>query len=323
MKRGLALLAAAAVIPLAGLLARGWSRSPGASLPMRSAALIVKARGNRLADPERFRAAILARSYPTVPNLPAAMHTRFNVREEEVAGRRTVMVAPRADASRWVILYNHGGAYVNELVEPHWAIVQALVEATGATVVVPIYPLSPESDNRAAFPYLMAVYRHILETTDAKHVVLAGDSAGGGLALGEAIEFRRLGLPTPGRIILFSPWLDLTLADRAARDVEKHDVMLGIDALRLCGQWWAGGDDPKSPRLSPLYADLAGMPPIDIYQGTADLLVVDVRSFVSKAREAGVLGDYGEYPDAFHVFVGATFTPEARDVFKRIGQTLI
>lgn len=122
----------------------------------------------------------------------------------------------------------------------------------------------------------------------------------------------------PGRIILFSPWLDLTLADPEARKLETKDVMLAVDTLRMCGAWWAGEDDPRLPRLSPLYADLKGLPPIELYQGTNDIFVVNARTFVKKVEAAGGAIHYGEYPGAFHVFVGATFTPEAKDVFNRI-----
>ena len=189
-------------------------------------------------------------------------------------------------------------------------------------MTVPLYPLSPESDHRAAFAMLGDVYRKVIARTAPADTVIAGDSAGAGLALGQVIDVRSKGLPAPGRIILFSPWLDLTLADPRAREVEPRDIMLGIDSLRLCGRWWAGATDPKSPILSPLYADLKGLPPIDLFQGTRDLFVVDSRTFAARAKSAGTTIRYAEYPGAFHVFEGATFTPEAKDVFRRIGAAL-
>lgn len=318
MKKRYLLPAVALVIPVVAFAAHALTVKNGGSVAMQAATLAIKARGKPLADPDAFRVAILKRAYPSPAPIPAAMQEAFDIHEIDIDGHKVIVVAPKSGVSRWNIIYNHGGAYVNDLVGPHWDIVKALVQATGATVTVPIYPLAPEFNNRQAYPFLANVYRSVLSKTAASSVVLAGDSAGGGLAIGEAIEFKRLGLPAPARIIAFSPWLDLTLADPAARAVEPHDIMLGIDALRLCGNWWAAGDDPKSPRLSPLYADLKGFPPIDIYQGTEDLLVVDARTFAAKAKKAGTPVHYGEYNGAFHVFVGATFTPEAKDVFARI-----
>jgi epsilon-lactone hydrolase len=293
--------------------------TPGqGSFTMRLAAEVIALRGKPLADTEKFRTSVLGRTQPVVAAIPAEMRTRLQVSERLVEGNRVFTLAPGSSGSRKRIVYLHGGAYVNELTKPHWDIIAKLIEATGATVIVPIYPLAPENDHRAAFAFLDSVYRQILANTAADDVVLAGDSAGAGLALGMVVDARDKGLPMPGRIILFSPWLDLTLADPHARAVEADDVMLAVDALRMCGAWWAGDDDPRLPRLSPLYADLKGLPPIELYQGTNDIFVVDSRTFVKKVQAAGGAIHYGEYPGAFHVFVGATFTPEAKYVFGRI-----
>lgn len=322
MKKRYMIPALAIFVPLIALTAHAIMVTDRGSLAMQAATLAIKARGKPLANPDAFRSGILKRTYPSPAEIPTRMQKALNVREDTLDGRKVITLTPKSGASRWHIVYNHGGAYVNDMVGPHWDIVNALIDATGATVIVPIYPLAPEFNNRTAFPFLVQVYRRVLATTPASNVVLAGDSAGGGLALGEVIEFKRLGLPLPARVIAFSPWLDITLTDVSARAVEPHDIMLGIDALRLCGSWWAAGDDPKSPRLSPLYADLKGFPPINIYQGSNDLLVVDARTFAAKAKRAGTSVYYREFEGSFHVFVGATFTPEAKQVFREIGAAL-
>jgi epsilon-lactone hydrolase len=302
-----------AVIGLGTALALGEG-----SVAMRAATLFLKAGGKPLADTEATRKKFLSRTYPSPAPIPASLADKVNVTEETTGGHKVFTLVPKTNASKRHFIYYHGGAYVNDVAGPHWDIIGALIDATSATVTVPIYPLSPEKNHRSAFAFLADVYRNVLTKAAAGDVVLAGDSAGGGLALGQAIEFRDQKMPMPGRIILFSPWLDLTLADPEARKLENKDVMLAVDALRMCGVWWAGGDDPRLPRLSPLYADLEGLPPIELYQGTNDIFVVDSRSFVRKVQAAGGSIHYGEYKGAFHVFVGATFTPEAKDVFRRI-----
>jgi monoterpene epsilon-lactone hydrolase len=115
--------------------------------------------------------------------------------------------------------------------------------------------------------------------------VLAGDSAGGGLGL--ALRLRDAGLSLPSRLILFSFCLDLTLALPAGREVEPQNAMLGIEALRRAGALWANGADLATPCLSPFHADMEGMPPIHIFQGSHDLLAPDSRSFADRARAAG------------------------------------
>jgi epsilon-lactone hydrolase len=278
--------------------------------------------GKPLAHPDEFSRKILNRTGVVVAKMPEAFLGKYTINEEIINGGRLITLSPKSDPSGWNIIYTHGGAYVNEFSKPHWDIVEALIDSTSATITVPIYPLAPEFNNRDAFKFLVEVYKKTLLTTSAQRIVMSGDSAGAGLALGQVIEFRMLGLPLPSRVIAFAPWLDLTLSDTASVSVEPTDIMLGIEALRRCGLWWAAGDDPKTPRLSPLYADMHGMPPIDIFQGSLDLLSVDARSFVVKAKEAGGAVRYFEYPGAFHVFMAATFTPESKDVFQKIRDVL-
>jgi monoterpene epsilon-lactone hydrolase len=316
MKKRIALPAVAVGLTIATagvLLARGQG-----SIAMRAATLVLKASGKPLADLEAAKRSIASRQYPSPAPIPASLAAQISVERHQVGGNSVITLTPRVGASRWHIIYYHGGAYVMELTKPHWDIIGALMEATGATVTVPIYPLAPEHSNRDAFPFVTEVYRQVIAKTAPSNVVLAGDSAGGGLAVGEALELRRQGLPAPARLILFSPWLDLTMADPEARALEPVDVMLTVDSLRECGKMWAAGDDPRLPRLSPFYADLKGLPPIDLYQGTHDIFVVDARTFVRKVKMASGSIRYAEYPGAFHVFVGATFTPEAKEVFRSI-----
>jgi epsilon-lactone hydrolase len=322
VKKSKFLLCLAASTPLLALALRAATDRNRGSLAMRAAAFLIKARGKPLANVEKFRKTISNRVYPSPAAIPTSMQRLLDVHEDMIGGRKVLTLAPKAGASRWHIVYHHGGGYVGALIAPHWNVIHALIDATGATVTVPMYPLAPEFNNRDAFPFLAEVYRSVLAKTSATEIVLAGDSAGGGLALGQALELARLGLPLPARIILFAPWLDLTLSDPAAREVEARDLMLSIEALRLSGQWWAAGDDMRLPRLSPLYADLGGLPPINIYQGADDLLVADARSFARKGRAAGNDLRYREFPGAFHVFVAATAAPEAKTVFAEIGEHL-
>ena len=122
--------------------------------------------------------------------------------------------------------------------------------------------------------------------------------------------------------MLFAPWLDLTLTDPAIRDVEKRDVMLPVDTLRMSGEWWAGGEDARQPWLSPFYGDLTQLSPIDIFQGTDDIFIVDARAFYQRALALGADVQLYETPGGFHVFMGALWIPEAQDVFRQVGRNL-
>ncbi len=183
-------------------------------------------------------------------------------------------------------------------------------------------PSHPRTQPRTSISLLEEVYRTVLTHTPAERVVLCGDSAGGNLALAQAILYRDLNLLRPARLVLFAPWLDLTLSDPEIRQVETRDVLLRVDSLRPAGLWWAGNNDPHYRLLSPLYGDLRDLPPIDIFSGTDDIFIVDIRTFKARASSVKTAVHLYETPGGFHVFMGLTWLPEARAVYHQIGQTL-
>lgn len=166
------------------------------------------------------------------------------------------------------------------------------------------------------------MYERVLATTPAQHVILCGDSAGGNLALTQALHYRDRHLPLPGRVMLFSPWLDLTLTHPDVASIEPQDPMLARPGPREAATWWAGGDPLSLPLLSPLHADLRGLPPVDVFQGTLDILWPDTQRFAEQVAAAGGHVHLHTYPGAFHVFPATTYTPEAQDVFRTIRQLL-
>jgi monoterpene epsilon-lactone hydrolase len=297
----------------------------GACVPsasMRLTAAILRVVPTMPSDPAELDRQVVGRTYPQVPAFPAGFHRRYQIDEHTVLGHRVIRVAPKTGGSRNIIVYTHGGSYVYELGRFHWGILDALIQSTGATVIVPIYPLAPEHPYTDAYALLDRVYRDLLAEVPAERIVLCGDSAGGGLALGQAIALRDQGLPLPGRVVLFSPWLDLILSNPEIPALDPIDAMLDAGALRHLGAWWAAGADLRAPYLSPLWADLQGLPPIDVYQGTADLLWPDARALRDRVHEVGGKISLHETEGGFHVFMGATYTPEARRVYAQVAEGL-
>jgi acetyl esterase/lipase len=123
-------------------------------------------------------------------------------------------------------------------------------------------------------------------------------------------------------VVLFSPWLDISMSNPAAAQVEEQDPILGIAALRQCDVWWAGGDDARNPLLSPVFADLSGLPPMDVFHGTADVLIADACLLREKVKQAGGEIHLYEYPGAFHDFVGVPFLPESQHALARVAEVL-
>ena len=132
----------------------------------------------------------LLRTKPPDAAPPVWFRARYDLIRREVRGRAVLTARPRAGGTGPHIVYLHGGGYVWPLIRPHWWVVDRLIRATGGTVSVPLYPLAPESDHSDAYQFLVASYGELLDAAPSCRPVLAGDSAGGGLALGLAVKLR-------------------------------------------------------------------------------------------------------------------------------------
>jgi acetyl esterase/lipase len=240
------------------------------------------------------------------------------VEESTVDGFPVIRLTPRSGATGDHLVYTHGGCYVYPILATHWNLVARIIRDTGVTVTVPLYGLAPGHQVDEAYALLERVYDGI----DAERVFLAGDSAGGGLALGQALHYRDTGRRAPAGIVLFSPWVDITLADAEADALVRLDPMIAPAGLRAAGSWWAGELDPHSPLVSPLYGDLAGLPPVHTFQGGRDILAPDAESLTRALRAAGTEAELELFPTAFHVFVGAPWTPEAQRALRRVAEIL-
>lgn len=265
-----------------------------------------------MATAEKARAAMAGP--PGEHHPPARLRRRYRVSESPVDGFPCYTIAPRErPESGTVVVYLHGGSFFREISWWHWRFIERLV-AAGHRVEVPIYPLAPRHTYRAARPYLTAVYRRVLGEFEAERVVLAGDSAGGTLALLLAQALPAAGLPLPARLILLAPCLDMRLANPEIDRVQDADPWLARPGLLEAGRVWAGGDDLGLPELSPINGPVAGLPPTDIYVGTHDILHPDARLF---AERAGAAVRLVAEPGAFHVYPLVP-VPEAGPVIRRI-----
>ena len=297
-------------------------RFPKPSLTMRFTGWLIGRRSSELDDPVELHENVPHRAAPQDAPMPKSFNSDFDVKRWTVEGQKVVTLHPKSGKSERHIIYFHGGGFFLPMFKEHWPLVGALAETLGVSVTVPLYHVVPEHDYRPATALAEAVYDKVAEEHEHSKIVLAGDSAGGNFAVSLALKRRDAGQPQPGRLILFAPWLDLTLADPAARDVEERDVMLGVDSLQVLGEWWAGDRDPIDPYCSPFYANPAGLPPTAIFQGRDDIFVVDNRSFAAKAAEAGVSVKLYEYEGAPHVFMAVTRTREAKDTFTLVDRFL-
>lgn len=259
----------------------------------------------------RERAELIALLYPT----PA------DVRVEQVDAdgvAADLLVPPGVDEQR-VLLYLHGGAYVAYSPRSHRELAARLARAAGCAALVPDYRLAPEHPHPAAVEDAMTAYGWL--RGQGRLVAVAGDSAGGGLALALAQRLRESGQEPPAAIALLSPWTDLLLTGDAITEVHD-DLTLDAERLRGAGQMYAGGADLEHPELSPLHADLAGLPPLHIEVGTGEILLSDSTRLADAARTAAVDVHLEAADGLPHVFQVFATTPEAVASTDRIGAFL-
>ena len=140
-----------------------------------------------------------------------------------------VFIVNGGTKAKKTVLYIHVGAYLSHANQDHWRAAERIAEETGVTVVIPMYPLAPVHIFEEAYTLLHDLYSSLRKTVGAQNIVLAGDSAGGALALGLCEELAKKGEDMPGRLILISPWVDATMSHAGMEEMEKHDPMLKRD----------------------------------------------------------------------------------------------
>jgi epsilon-lactone hydrolase len=253
---------------------------------------------------------------------PLSLRRKVRLELSELAGVRVDRYsAPHHRGHEPTVLYIHGGGYVTCSPASHRDAIPRIAHVTGARVIAPYYRLAPEHPFPAALEDVLGVYRAILaQGTHPDRVVIGGDSAGGGLALAVMLRLREEGAPLPRAAFLISPLVDLTIAREQLQDVAPHDY-LGPDVVIENGRAYAGMQPLTNPLISPLLADLTGLPPMLVQSGEWELLNEQHHRFVARARAAGVDVHYEEAPGMLHAYACfAGVVPAGRAALASIGQ---
>ena len=215
---------------------------------------------------------------PTPP--PKNLKTRF---EDNQNGR--VFYANEGSTSRNTVFYIHGGAYFMDFTGPHWRLLEKLIKGTDAQVIAPAYRLVPFATYREAFDLIVPLYREYCETHPDKNTILMGDSAGGGLALALTEHFNAEGIHMPDRLILLSPWVDVSMDNEQIREYESLDPFLKVTPLRDCAEQWKGGLDVHDWHISPIYGNLKGIRNVTVFVGTDGIFYPDITKFFGMLDE--------------------------------------
>ncbi|MBU9943984.1 MAG: alpha/beta hydrolase [Dermatophilaceae bacterium] len=284
---------------------------------MRAVALYVRAtRKKRYATREAGLAFLHSAKGPSDPPAKALGDSRVST--HRVRGRDVHVVrGPGHTASAaGAVVYLHGGAYTNEVVDQQWAFVAALAARTGVEVHVPIYGLAPHHTASEAVDLVAEVVHGLV--AQGRSVVLLGDSAGGGLALVAAQQAAPAVRQRVAGLLLIAPWIDLTMANPAVDAVEPTDPWLTRAGLHPIARSWAGDLALDDPVVSPLFGDLTGLPPVEVRVGTRDITAPDCRELERRMPDGAAF--------ALHVEDGAIHdypllpTPEGRAASREIGE---
>jgi epsilon-lactone hydrolase len=227
----------------------------------------------------------------------------------------------RVAADDRVVLHLHGGAYLIGSPRSHRGLASSLSRTSRSAVVLPEYRLAPGHVYPAALEDAMGAYRWLVEDRGFRpgRIAVTGDSAGGGLGLGLLLRLRDEGYELPACYVGMSPWVDLAGGSPLLAELDELDPWLTAAMMAPVARMYAGDTPLDDPLLSPVYADLTGLPPMLIHAGTHEILLDDARRLVASARQAGVDASLGEFAEMWHVFQAFPGLPETRRSLREIG----
>ena len=211
-----------------------------------------------------------------------------------------------------VILYLHGGGYVYGSAKTHGKMIGQIACAASSKALALDYRLAPQHPQPAAIEDVCAAFRNLVKTgTSPRQIVVAGDSAGGGLVVSALVALRDAGDMLPAAGVCISPWVNLTCSDESFASNSQYDPVTR-EACLVAASAYLNGSNPRTPEVSPLFADLKGLPPLLIHAGGLEVLRDQISEFAKRAKSAGNEVEIQVYEDMVHVWhLYSGFTPEA------------
>lgn len=255
---------------------------------------------------------------------PKLIRLKAEVVKENIEGMDYYIIN-RKEAEKNVVLYMHGGCYVNQPVYFHWKFIEQIAVNTDYTIYVPIYPKAPNCTYIQCYDKVLKLYLKILGEDECcidKNIAFMGDSAGGGFILAFAQYLRNLKIKNADNIIMISPWLDMSLENPDVKALEEIDPSLETYGIVQMAKMWAGGSTFDNFMLSPLKGSLDGLGKPTIFIGTHEILLPDARALRDKLSAKNIDFNYFEYPYMNHVFPLFPIIPEAKKAKKSIYKIL-
>ena len=226
------------------------------------------------------------------------------VEQTQIAGVNVDWLRPKNAREDKVLLYLHGGAYVIGSPRTHRQLVSHTARAAGVVAVLPDYRLAPEHPFPAAIDDAVAVYNGLLASGfKPEDIIISGDSAGGGLSVATLLQLRHAGLPMPAAAVLLSPFLDVTGSGESATTRADRDPWFDVADLHVVAAYYCPDESEwQNPLVSPVFANVAGLPPMLIQVGDDEILLSDSTRLAKKLEAEGVAVELEVWPHMWHVF---------------------
>ena len=248
----------------------------------------------------------------------------FTYTPTEIWGLKSEWIVPKGADESKVLLFFHGGGYATGSINTHRSLVSQIAKNAGIKALLFDYRLAPEYKYPAPIEDAATIYQWLLQNGYfPSNIAFGGDSAGGGMSIGTLLWCRDKNIALPKCAIALSPWLDQTMSGNSYKTHKEIDPMLIAEGLPFWSKSYLGESDPKSPYASPLFQDLAGLPPIYLQVGEEELLLDDSTRFAEKAKADGVNVQLEIFDKKFHVFQAFwRLLPRAREANKKLGEFL-
>ncbi len=217
------------------------------------------------------------------------------------------------------LYYLHGGGFVVCSFKTHRRMIAAIAKKADVKAFAIDYRKTPEHRFPSALEDAVKGYEYLLKSGIApENIVIAGDSAGGGLAVATLVSLRDMGIPLPAAAVCISPWADLEGTGASLKKNAATEYLLDEDSVKIWGKIYAGKADVRHPLVSPIYADLSGLPPLFIQVSSSEILLDDSVRLFERALECGTKATLEKWNGLIHVWHFHQFMPEARKAIKNI-----
>ncbi|MBD3197514.1 MAG: alpha/beta hydrolase fold domain-containing protein [Candidatus Lokiarchaeota archaeon] len=246
------------------------------------------------------------------------------IREDiEIKGIKAAWINIPQSENDQIIYYLHGGGYMEGSIRTHQDLAMRIGKASRAKVLLIDYSLAPEKPYPAALNDSVEGYKWLIkdQKISPSKIIIAGDSAGGGLTLATLMKLRDLAITLPAAGICLSPWTDLLMTGNSIGTKSQVDISLKVWDLYFMASLYMQKNDPKDPYISPLYGDFQGLPPLYIQVGNSEIILNDSTRVAERAKEANVEVILDIWDNMIHVFQAfADWASEGKEAINKLGE---